>query len=112
MSTQANITLSDVRIMILYEYSLPTEESGHQHYAGDGVRKNREEAYVWYRVAKCADNNKMDSLFNRLNTKLIRTKRLKLSSRARRIYVKALGFANAAAARVVSQFGPRVTSIE
>ena len=90
MATQASISLSDIRTMILCEYPLSTEECGHQYYDGDGVNKSREEAYVWYRVAQCAGNHKVDSLVNCLNTKLIKTKRLRLSSRAKHIYASAL----------------------
>ena len=90
MATQASISLSDIRTMILCEYPLSTEECGHQHYDGDGVNKSREEAYVWYRVAQCAGNHKVDPLVNYLNTKLIKTKRLRLSSRAKYIYASAL----------------------
>ena len=87
-----NISLSDTRMMILCEFPLSTEEIGHQYYDGDGVNKSREEAYVWYRVAQCAGNHDVDSLVNCLNTKLIKTKRLKLSSRAKHIYASALRY--------------------
>ena len=40
MSTQANITLSDIRMMILCEFPLSTEECGHLYYDGDGVAKD------------------------------------------------------------------------
>jgi hypothetical protein len=33
------ISLSDVRIMILCEFPLSTEEIGHQYYDGEGVKK-------------------------------------------------------------------------
>ena len=36
---------------------MSTEEYGHLFYDGDGVIKNREEAYVWYRIALCAGNH-------------------------------------------------------
>ena len=58
----------------------------------DGVTKNIEEAYVWYRVTQCAGNHNVDSLVNCLNTKLIKTKRLRLSSRAKHIYSSALRY--------------------
>ena len=90
MDTQTSISLSDIRTMILCEYPLSTEECGHHYYDGDGVTKNIEEAYVWYRVAQCAGNHDVDSLVNCLNTKLIKTKRLRLSSRAKHIYASAL----------------------
>jgi len=69
---------------------LSTEECGHQYYDGDGVIKNIEEAYVWYQVAQCAGNHRVDSLVNCLNTKLMTSKRCKLSSRAKHIYARAL----------------------
>ena len=71
MSTQANNSLSDIRIMILCEYPLSTEECGHHYYDGDGVSKNLEEAYVWYRVAQCAGNHNVDSLVNCLGSELV-----------------------------------------
>ena len=82
--------LFGIRTMTLCEYPLPTEEYGHLYYAGDSVSKSLEEAYVWYRVAQCAGNHNVDSLVNCLNTKLIKTKRLRLSSRAKHIYASAL----------------------
>ena len=90
MSTQANNSLSDIRIMILCEYPLSTEECGHHYYDGDGVSKNLEEAYVWYRVAQCAGNHNVDSLVNYLGSTLVKSKCLKLSSRAKHIYTRAL----------------------
>jgi len=90
MNTHPKVSLSAIRSMILCEYSLSTEECGHQYYDGDGVNKSLEEAYVWYRVAQCAGNHNVDSLVNCLNTKLIKTKRLRLSSRAKHIYSSAL----------------------
>ena len=90
MSTKIKQSLSDIRLMILTSYPLSTEELGHLYYDGDGVTKNIEEAYVWYRVAQCAGNHDVDSLVNCLNTKLIKTKRLRLSSRAKHIYASAL----------------------
>jgi len=92
MNTHAKVSLSDIRIMILCEYPLSTEECGHQYYDSDGVTKNIEEAYVWCKVAQFAGNHKVDSLINHLNTKLIRTKCLKLSSRAKHIYARALRY--------------------
>ena len=90
MATQTGISLSDIRTMILCEYPLSTEEVGHQYYDGDGVTKNIEEAYVWYRVAQCAGNHKVDSLVYHLGSSLVKSKCLKLSSRAKPIYTKAL----------------------
>ena len=86
------MTLSDIRMMILCEYPLSTEECGHHYYHGDGVTKNIEEAYVWYQVTQCAGNHRVDSLVKYLDTTLINTKRLKLSSRARHIYTSALRY--------------------
>ena len=54
MSLRPNITLSDIRMMILCEFPLSTEEIGHQYYDGEGVKKSLKEAYVWYRIAQCA----------------------------------------------------------
>ena len=51
MNAHIKISLSDVRIMILSEYPLSTEEHGHLYYHGDGVDKSVEEAYVWYHIA-------------------------------------------------------------
>jgi len=90
MVTQTSISLSDIRTMILCEYPLSTEECGHQYYDGDGVSKNIEEAYVWYRIAKYAGNHNVDSLVNYLGSTLVRSKCLKLSSRAKHIYTRAL----------------------
>ena len=90
MATQTSISLSEIRTMILCEYPLSTEECGHQHYDGDGVSKNLEEAYVWYRVAQCSGNHKVDSLVNHLGSTLVKSKCLKLSSRAKHIYTRAL----------------------
>ena len=90
MNTHPKVSLSDIRIMILCEYPLSTEECGHQYYDGDSVTKNLEEAYVWYRVAQCAGNHKVDSLVDHLSSALVRSKCLKLSSRAKHIYTRAL----------------------
>ena len=90
MSTHIQVSLSEIRTMILCEYPLSTEEYGHLYYDGDGVTKNIEEAYVWYQVAQCAGNHRVDSLVNYLNTKLIKSQCLKLSSRAKHMYTKAL----------------------
>ena len=51
MSTQAHITLSNIRMMILCEYPLSIVEYGHCYYDGDRVNRSYEEAYVWYKVA-------------------------------------------------------------
>ena len=72
MNTRHKVSLSAIRIMILCEYPLSTEECGHQYYHGDGVNKSFEEAYVWYRVAQCAGNHKVDPLVNYLGSSLLR----------------------------------------
>ncbi len=90
MNTQAKVSLSDIRTMILFGFPLSTEECGHLYYDGDGLTKNIEEAYVWYRVAQCSGNHKVDSLVNYLDSKLTTSKCLKLSSRAKHIYTRAL----------------------
>ena len=92
MNTRPKVSLSDIGIMILCEYPLFTEELGHLYYDGDGVNKSREEAYVWYQVAQCGSNHKVDSLVNYLGSTLVRSKCLKLSSRARHIYTRALQY--------------------
>jgi TPR repeat protein len=90
MYTHSKISLSDIRTMILCEFPLSTEEIGHQYYDGEGVSKSLEEAYVWYQVAQCAGNHEVDSLVNYLDSKLTTSKCLKLSSRAKHIYTRAL----------------------
>ena len=90
MNTHPKVPLSDIRMMILCEYPLSTEECGYHYYDGDGVTKNIEEAYVWYRIAQYAGNHKVDSLVNHLGSTLVRSKCLKLSSRAKHIYTRAL----------------------
>ena len=90
MNPRPKVSLSDIGIMILCEYPLSTEECGDQYYDGDGVNKNLEEAYVWYRIAQCSGNHKVDSLVNYLGSTLVRSKCLKLSSRAKHIYTRAL----------------------
>ena len=92
MNTHVKISLSEIRTMILCDFPLSAEEYGHLYYDGEGVNKSLEEAYVWYGVAQCAGNHKVDSLVNYLNTKLIKSQRLKLSSRAKHIYASALGY--------------------
>ena len=37
MNTRPKVSLSDIRIMILCEYPLSTEECGHLYYDGDDV---------------------------------------------------------------------------
>ena len=90
INTHPKVSLSDIRTMILCEYPLSAEECGHQYYDGDGVTKNIKEAYVWYRVAQCAGNHNVDSLVNYLGSTLVKSKCLKLYSRAKHIYTRAL----------------------
>jgi len=90
MNPHPKVSLSDIRIMILCEYPLSTEECGHQYYDGDGVNKSLEEAYVWYKVAQCGGNHNVDSLVNYLGSTVVKSKCLKLSSRAKHIYTKTL----------------------
>jgi TPR repeat protein len=90
MNTLTQMSLSDIRIMILCDFPLSTEEYGHLYYDGDGVIKNRDEAYVWYRVAQCAGNHKVDCLVNYLNSRIMKSTSNKLSSRAKHIYARAL----------------------
>jgi hypothetical protein len=92
MNTPMKIPLSDIRIIILCQFPLSTEECGHLYYDGEGVKKSLKEAYVWYRIAQCAGNNNVDSLVNHLNTRIIRATRLRLSSRAKHIYIRALQY--------------------
>ena len=90
MNTHAKVSLSDIRTMILSGFPLSTEECGHLYYDGDGIGKSLEEAYVWYRIAQCAGNHKVDPLVNYLGSTLVKSKCLKLSSRAKHIYTRAL----------------------
>jgi hypothetical protein len=90
MNIYCKLSLFDIRTMILCEYPLSTEEYAHLYYDGDGVIKNREEVYVWYRVAQCAGNHKVDSLVSYLDATLKKSKCCKLSSRAKHIYTRAL----------------------
>ena len=90
MNPHPKVSLSDIRIMILCEYPLSTEECGHQYYDGDGVNKSLEEAYVWYKVAQFAGNHNVDSLVNYLGSTVVKSKCLKLSSRVKPIYTRAL----------------------
>ena len=90
MSTQANIPLSDIRMMILCGYPLPTEEYGHFYYDGDEVTRSTEEAYVWYRIAQQAGNRSVDSVVDCIGPTLTTFKCHRLSSRAEHIYSRAL----------------------
>ena len=91
MNLRTNITLSDIRMMILCQYPLSTEEYGHCYYDGDeGVTKDPEEAYFWYRVAQCAGDNQVDDLVDYIGSTLTESKSLRLLSRARHIYIRAL----------------------
>ena len=88
MNPHPKVSLSDIRIMILCEYPLSTEECGHQYYDGDGVNKSLEETYVWCKVAQFAGNHNVDSLVNYLGSTLVKPKCLKLPSRAKPIYTR------------------------
>jgi len=91
MNLRTYITLYDIRMMILCGHPLSTEEYGNCFYDGDeGVTKDPEEAYVWYRVAQCAGNNNVDSLVDYIGSTLSKPKCLRLSSRAKHIYTEAL----------------------
>ena len=90
MTTHTQVSLSEIRTMILCEYPLSTEEYGHLYYDGEGVNKSLEEAYVWYKVAQCGGNHNVDSLVNYLGSTVVKSKCLKLSSRAKHIYTKTL----------------------
>ena len=90
MNPHLKVSLSDIRIMILCEYPLSTEECGHHYYDGDGVTRSTEEAYVWYRVAQWAGNHRVDSLVDYIGPTLTTSKYHRLSSRARHIYSRAL----------------------
>jgi TPR repeat protein len=90
MNTLTQMSLSDIRIMILCDFPLSTEECGHLFYDGDGVIKNREEAYVWYRIAQFSGNHSVDCLVNYLNSRIMKSTSNKLSSRAKHIYARAL----------------------
>jgi TPR repeat protein len=87
-----NISLSDIRMMILCGFPLSTEEAGHQYYEGEGVKKSLKEAYVWYRIAQCAGNNNVDSLVDYIDTTLTKSTCCKLSSKAKHIYASALRY--------------------
>jgi hypothetical protein len=90
MYTHCKLSLSDIRTMILCAYPLSTEEYAHLYYDGDCVNKSLEEAYVWYTVAKFSGNHSVGCLVNYLNSRLMKSTRDKLSSRAKHIYIRAL----------------------
>jgi TPR repeat protein len=90
MNTLTQMSLSDIRIMILCDFPLSTEEYGHLFYDGDGVIKNGDEAYVWYRIAQFSGNHGVDCLVNYLNSRIMKSTCDKLSSRAKHIYARAL----------------------
>jgi TPR repeat protein len=90
MNTLTHMSLSDICTMILCDFPLSTEEYGHLLYDGDGAIKNREEAYVWYRIAQYAGNHKVDSIVTYLDATLKKSKCCKLSSREKHIYTRAL----------------------
>jgi len=82
MNTPPKVSLSDIRTSILYGFPLTIEECGHLYYDGDGVTKNTEEAYVWYKIAQYSGNHTVESLVNYVDSKLIKPNRRKLLSRA------------------------------
>jgi TPR repeat protein len=86
MNTSIKTSLSQIRMMILCEYPLSIEEYGHCYYDGDGVNKSTEEAYVWYQVAHCADNLRVNSLIAYLSSRLLLSEIQKLSSREKHLY--------------------------
>ena len=90
MNILTQMSLSDIRIMILCDFPMSAEEYGHLFYDGDGVIENREEAYVWYRIAQCAGNHKVDSLVSYLDATLNKSRCCKLSSRVKYTYTRAL----------------------
>ena len=90
MNTHAKVSLSDIRTMILSGFPLSTEECGHLYYDGDGVAKDTQEAYVWYKVAQCAGDNQVGGLVDCIGSTLAKPKCHRLSSRAKHIYVRAL----------------------
>ena len=92
MNKPMNISLSDIRMMILCEFPLSTEEFGHQYYDGEGVKKSLKEAYVWYRIAQCAGNHSVDSLVDYISTTLTKSTYCKLSSKAKHVYASALRY--------------------
>ena len=85
-----SLRLSDIRMMILCQYPLSTLEYGNCYYDGDGVAKDLEEAYVWYKVAQCAGVNQVGGLVDSIGSTLAQPRCHRLSSRAKHIYVRAL----------------------
>lgn len=90
MSLRPNTTLSDIRLMTLCQYPLSALEYGNCYYDGDGVAKDTQEAYVWYKVAQCAGDNQVGGLVDPIGSTLAQPKCHRLSSRAKHIYVRAL----------------------
>jgi len=85
-----SLRLSDIRLMILCQYPLSALEYGNCYYDGDGVAKDLEEAYVWYKVAQCAGVNQVGGPVDSIGSTLAQPKCHRLSSRAKHIYVRAL----------------------
>ncbi len=77
-------------MIILCQYPLSALEYGNCYYDGDGVAKDLEEAYVWYKVAQCAGVNQVDDLVDSIGPTLTKSMCHRLSSRAKHIYVRAL----------------------
>ena len=63
-----SLRLSDIRMMILCQYPLSALEYGNSYYDGDGVAKDLEEAYVWYKVAQCAGVNQVGGLVDSIGS--------------------------------------------
>ena len=85
-----SLRLSDIRLMILCQYPLSALEYGNCYYDRDGVTKDTEEAYVWYKVAQCAGDSQVDGLVDYIGSTLTKSKCYRLSSRAKHIYTEAL----------------------
>ena len=85
-----SLRLSDIRLMILAQYPLSALEYGNCHYDGDGLAKDLEEAYVWYKVAQCAGDNQVGGLVDYIGSTLAKPRCHRLLSRAKHIYVRAL----------------------
>tara|TARA_B110000908_G_C10145585_1_gene398884 strand:+ start:678 stop:956 length:279 start_codon:yes stop_codon:yes gene_type:complete len=90
MSKRTKGKLSDIRLIILAQYPLFAAEYGNCFFDGDGVARDIEEAYVWYQVALCAGDNQVGGLVDYIGSTLAKSKRRRLSSRAKNIYVRAL----------------------
>ena len=90
MSKRTKGKLSDIRMIILCQYPLSALEYGNCYYDEDGVTKDTQEAYVWYKVAPLAGDNRVGGLVDCIGSTLAQPKCHRLSSRAKHIYVRAL----------------------